>query len=244
MKPLGKALKMAHHNKLDKKQELNRFLKNYRATPHPSTGFAPGDVMFRAGFKTGPRRLPPVADIVEKVKRRDKASKSKNFQYVNSKRFTSRRNLAQGQLVLLKNDFRTRKFEPYFENEPYLILEKVGELLTLFRCSDGRSVQRHTSKVKPFFPRRRPPGTTLPHTSEPQLSDLEDEELETALVAEHPPTVGPGHPDPPQVPDPQQPVPAPQTVPPVALPDVAAPVRRSERLRTDTRDTKFKDFAT
>ena len=120
----------------------------------------------------------------------------------------------------------------------------MGELLTLLRCSDGRSVQRHTSKVKPFFPRRRPPGTTSPHTSEPHLSDLEDEEPDMAPDVEHPPTVGPGQPDPPRVLDPQQPVPVPQTVLPVALPDVAAPVRRSERLRTGTRDTKFKDFAT
>ena len=60
MKPLGKAMKLAHHNKADKKHELTKFLRQYRSTPHPATGFPPGDVLFRSGYGTGqPKKDPP-----------------------------------------------------------------------------------------------------------------------------------------------------------------------------------------
>ena len=87
MTPLGKAMKMAHHNRADKKQELSKFLRQYRSTPHPATGFSPDDVKFRSGYGTGqPKKVPP-ADIVELSRGRDRVSKDKNRKYVNEKRF-------------------------------------------------------------------------------------------------------------------------------------------------------------
>jgi len=50
MKPLGKAMKIAHHEKKNKAQALNEFLASYRATPHSSTGIAPGDILLRHGY--------------------------------------------------------------------------------------------------------------------------------------------------------------------------------------------------
>ena len=244
MKPLGKAMKLAHHNKADKKQELNRFLKQYRATPHPSTGFAPGDIMFRAGFKTGQPKQSPPADIIEKVRERDKASKEKN-NYVNNRRFTKRRDYVQGQLVLLQNDSRTKKFDPYFEKEPYLIMNRKGELLHLTRRSDGRCVHRHTSHVKPFYPRKPPPCPNSENI-EPNTWDIEDETLrDSSEIPVDTPLNNSAHTEV----QPDQPAllelpatPAGQvSVPPPAI-DTSA--RRSGRVRTDTSDTKYKDFAT
>ena len=243
MKPLGKAMKMAHHNKTCKKQELNRFLRQYRATIHPSTGFTPGDVMFRAGYKTGQDKPLPPTDIIEKVKNRDRDSKSKNLKYVNSKRFTRRRSYLQGQLVLLQNDFRSRKFDPYYEVEPYLILSKQGELLQLLRRSDGRSVQRHTSNVKPFVSRKPCPlvDSYYSDSNDAQLSDIEDDSFQNAQEEHHIEQAVAEMPV-------DQP---PQSVMPVVLPpqvpvpsNIDTSVRRSERPRTDTRTTKFKDFDT
>ena len=151
MKPLAKAMKLAHHNKLDKKQELRKFIKEYRMTPHTSTGFAPGDVMLRAGFNTGEQRKPPPNDIIKQVQQADATSKAKNNEYVNSKRFRKRRTLVQGDMILAKNFTRTKKFDPFYEKEPYIIMEKEGESLFLQRTSDGRKIKRHISCVKPFF---------------------------------------------------------------------------------------------
>ena len=179
MKPLGKAMKMAHHNKLNKKHELNKFLKQYRATPHPSTTVAPGDVIFRAGYSTGHRRPAPPIDIVEKVKKADATAKNKNEGYVNNKRFTRRRRIVKEQLVLLLNDFKQRKFDPYYEKEPYVVVNISGELLHLQRRSDGRALQRHVSHTKPFFPRRQPASDYPRHEIEDSdhLGELDDESL-------------------------------------------------------------------
>ena len=227
MKPLGKAMKMAHHNKLNKKQELNKFLKQYRATPHPSTTVAPGDVIFRAGYNTGHTKSSPPADIIEKVKEADATAKNKNEDYVNNKKFTRRRTIVQGQLVLLLNDSKRRKFDPYYEREPYIVVNMNGELLQLQRRSDGRALQRHVSHIKPFFPRKQPALEDVNQhiDNSDHLAELDDESLcgeRTPLV----PTI------------PIVPVPVDEPAPP---PPEGA-VRRSDRIRTNTRDTRYKDF--
>ena len=238
MKPLGKAMKMAHHNRADKKQELTKFLRQYRATPHPSTGFPPGDVLFRCGYRAGHPKSDPPANIVDRARERDRVSKDKNYRYVNDKRFSRRREYVQGQLVLLRNDGRCRKFDPYYWKEPYIIQGKQGELLDLFRCSDGRSVQRHTSHVKPFVDRRSFSPAPLPACdNDSTLSGIEDE----TFVQQPVDFSAPGE-TPPLNSDI---APALSQAPPTQLsaPQPSEP-RRSDRLRTNTRDTKYKDFVT
>ena len=62
MKPMGKALKAAHYNGQNKEEALNDFLGAYRATPHISTGVAPGDMIFRNGFAKDFPSIQPVTD--------------------------------------------------------------------------------------------------------------------------------------------------------------------------------------
>ena len=47
MKSIGKAMKIAHHNKIPEKRALTTLLSNYRDTPHPATGTTPNDMLFR-----------------------------------------------------------------------------------------------------------------------------------------------------------------------------------------------------
>ena len=47
MKNLGKIIRCAVVEGKPWRTELTRFLANYRATPHLSTGFAPNDLIFR-----------------------------------------------------------------------------------------------------------------------------------------------------------------------------------------------------
>ena len=201
--------------------------------------------MFRAGYRTGQSKQSPPADIIEKARERDKGSKIKNHQYVNSKKFTKRREYVQGQLVLVQNDFKRRKFDPYYEQEPYFILSKNGELLLLLRRSDGRSVQRHTSHVKPYYVRNPPPCPDCSDNNHEQLSDIDDEPLHSSGEEQN---TQPNNPELPEtVTDLEGPSEPPesssaQVVPPPS--DLDMSVRRSTRPRTDTRNTRFKDFAT
>ena len=52
MKTIGKVCKCAHVDGKSWKQELYRFLRNYRATPHTSTGQAPATVLNSVPLKT------------------------------------------------------------------------------------------------------------------------------------------------------------------------------------------------
>lgn len=49
MRPLGKAMKIAHYNKAPESEALQKLLTNYRDTPHPATGVSPSAMMFRDG---------------------------------------------------------------------------------------------------------------------------------------------------------------------------------------------------
>ena len=52
MSPLQKAIKTSVIEGKNYKQEINTFLRNYRACPHPSTGISPAEIMFNRPMKT------------------------------------------------------------------------------------------------------------------------------------------------------------------------------------------------
>ena len=60
VRTLKKVLRISHTEHVSFKQLLNRFLRNYRATPHPSTGEAPATLMFGRPMRT---KLPEVTKI-------------------------------------------------------------------------------------------------------------------------------------------------------------------------------------
>ena len=50
MKPLGKAVKIALDTNRPLQQAIDDLLSDYRSTPHPATGVAPGNMIFRWGI--------------------------------------------------------------------------------------------------------------------------------------------------------------------------------------------------
>ena len=51
-KTLGKAIKVAAFENKNWKQEMHKFLRNYRATPHCATKIAPAKALFDENIKT------------------------------------------------------------------------------------------------------------------------------------------------------------------------------------------------
>ena len=47
MRPVGKTIKIARHNKVPEREELQQLLTNYRDTPHPAIGTAPSAMLSR-----------------------------------------------------------------------------------------------------------------------------------------------------------------------------------------------------
>ncbi|MES9884605.1 MAG: transposase family protein, partial [Sedimenticola sp.] len=160
MKPLQKCVKIAKIEGRSYKQELNVFLRNYRATPHPSTGSAPATLMFSRNIKTGlPEFRAPLDD--KPVRDRDTHMKAKAKFYTDSRRNARKSDLSVGDSVLVKQR-KLNKLTPAFNPEPATILQKKGSMITV--QLGGKTVTRDTSHFKPLTLRStnggKPRGST------------------------------------------------------------------------------------
>ena len=80
MKPLTKAIRSAHAEGRDWKKDLYRFMLNYRAIPHSTTGIAPSELLFNRKIRT---KLPQIEidttlpDTHPNIEEMDKQAKEK-----------------------------------------------------------------------------------------------------------------------------------------------------------------------
>ena len=111
-KPLMKAVRAATVEGKCWKQELHKFLRQCRATPHPSTGFSPYHLMFG---RASQRRLPQVAPPTKETETEHEARRNDNRVKINMKRYADARkhatscDLKVGDTVLVKNEKRLNK---------------------------------------------------------------------------------------------------------------------------------------
>lgn len=160
MKSVGKAMKTAHFSKMPEHNALELLLQNYRGTPHPATGLAPADMLFRDGMcNSFPRR-----DIsylqVQEARGRDIKRKAERDSSINSSKYRQDTNLAVGDYVLLRNHQKTKKFEPIFLPEPFQVINtsKDGRVITIQK--DNQTFKRHPDDLKPFQGILKPEVTT------------------------------------------------------------------------------------
>ena len=149
MKPLGKAIKIANYGNEPMEQAINQLLTAYRSTPHPSTGVAPGDMMFRHGYKTDFPRQELREEDLESAKCHDQLQKDQRQDKVNSSCRFQKPKLAIGQRVLIKNEKKRSKFDPMFETTEYMItnLERNGAIL---KSEQGITRRHHVNDIKPI----------------------------------------------------------------------------------------------
>ena len=88
--------------------EMNKHLRVQRATPHPSTGYAPAELLFGRKFTT---RLPdlrvdPAKDRedIKKARENDRAAKDRQKKYKDAKRYVKPHTIKPGDDVLMKRD--------------------------------------------------------------------------------------------------------------------------------------------
>ena len=147
MRPLGKCMKAAHNEKVDKKRALNDMLSSYRATPHPSTGIAPGSMMFRSGYKKDFPRSSIDEETITKALHSDRDKKEKRWQEINKSNHRIQTKIKEGQLVFTRNNIRN-KFDPIFGPELYKVVDIKGNGTTLLRLSDSTIFRRHLDDIK------------------------------------------------------------------------------------------------
>lgn len=147
MKPLGKAMKAAFHSKQDPGHALNELLGDYRATPHPATGNAPGSIMFRHGYGREFPRVEISDDQVKQGREEDVAKKTQRQENLNKSNHRMKSNLKVGDQVYLKNKQRS-KFEPLFGPDVHEVIDKgYGGVITQSKESEAIS-RRHLDDVK------------------------------------------------------------------------------------------------
>ena len=120
------------------KQEIFKFLRNYRSAPHPSTGRPPCVLMLNRPVRI---KIPCVLDSVgpgndDTIRRTDYTAKEKMAKY------------AMGQKVLVKQR-KMNKFSTKYDPDYYVVTENNGSMVTAKR-PDGKTITRNVSFFKPY----------------------------------------------------------------------------------------------
>ena len=165
MKPLAKTMKIAHHNSRDKTQALNELLARYRATPHSSTGIAPGDILFRHGYNKDFPQTQEVGDQqIREAMETDQCTREARDNKLNQSR--TEECIKVGDMVLTRN-FQKTKFQPTFWPQP-LQVTKVENGAIKCTAEDGSSQLRHSDDVKRTSGDRNNWWILEPQEEEPQ----------------------------------------------------------------------------
>lgn len=156
MKCLGKVIRTAHIENKDWKKALNSFLMAYRATPHPSTGVTPADLLYPGRrFKT---LLPcHASNNVDKASVRDfnNRAMAQSKAYQDRKRNARLCTLALGDTVLVRQRKRN-KITPYYDPAPYTVIAVKGSMVTAER--KGCQIVRNSSFFKQIPRAKQLPG--------------------------------------------------------------------------------------
>ena len=120
------------------KQELYKFLRNYRSVPHPSTCRAPAVLMLNRPVRI---KLPAIGDRSvpgwdSQIREEDRSAKNKMADY------------KVGKKVLLKLK-KENKYTPRFDPEFYTVVSAKGTMITAKR--GRKTVTRNMAFFKPYI---------------------------------------------------------------------------------------------
>jgi len=148
MKPLGKSMKIANFKGEDKQKALNQLLSSYRATPHSATGIAPGEAVFRHGYRSNfPNRRTLSENDLQKALEKDQENKHTRSDILNRSKYRKEQHFEVGELIYTRNNKRT-KFQPIFNPTPSTITA-VGEGGVICTAGNGNIQRRHIDDIKP-----------------------------------------------------------------------------------------------
>ena len=148
MKNLNKVIETANEEKRNWRQEMHKFLRAYRATPHTMTQKPPATLLFNGRkYKT---RLPtPTTRTVllydKEVRQADNKSKALMKHRADSKGHVRTSNVQVGDRVVCKQLRRRKSTTPY-SNEILVVVERKGSLVTA--VGDNRTLTRHVNHFK------------------------------------------------------------------------------------------------
>eukprot|EP00057_Strongylocentrotus_purpuratus_P008996 XP_011663470.1 PREDICTED: uncharacterized protein K02A2.6-like [Strongylocentrotus purpuratus] len=159
-KPLITAVRAAHLEGKNWKQQLYIYLRQYRATPHSSTRVSP----FRLMFNREPVTRLPEVDVAHdntssmvndeiaashsKAIANDHVAKAKQKSYADKRLHTVKCDFKVGDKVIVRNDARGDKFTPPYNPTPLVIIKRKGNMITAKCQSTSWCVTRNVSFFK------------------------------------------------------------------------------------------------
>ena len=172
----------------DAMAEINKRLQAYRATPHPTTGKAPAELMY--GGRRYRTRLPErkqetqQSEAVREAREKDRGNKLKQKHYKDRRRYVKPHNLSKGDLALLAQ--KQTKRDPPYDPRAYRIIMVRGHQITGKR--GRKEVTRDAKKWKKF----RESNKKHQSDSEDGQSSSDNDEIPFEF---HRKTEGSGNPD-------------------------------------------------
>lgn len=150
MRNIYKIIRNSFLNARDSQLELQDFLRNYRSTPHSSTGIPPAELLFQ---KANTSRLPkPVSkenelhsSALKQALTNDERSKAKMKKYSDNKRKAIKHSLSIGDTVLIHQNFNkpvSNKKLTKFSKQPLTVTATKGSMITA-REETGRTATRN-----------------------------------------------------------------------------------------------------
>ena len=128
------------------RKELQSFLRDYRTSPHETTGIAPATLLLKRAVRN---KLPQIANIdpiAEIVRVRDTKRKEKMKNHADNKSYVKPNNFDIGDHVLVKRPFNMAKGNTPFECTPLIVTDKKGTMITA--CNNEKTVTRNSSFFK------------------------------------------------------------------------------------------------
>ena len=143
MRTIKKVVKTATVTQRNWKQKMHRFLRNYRAAPHCTTGTPPATALFGSNINI---KIPRMTNSHGLLTFSPVILKEKMKAYADNKNDVRPSGLKLGDRVLLKSN-QILKSCPPFDKEPYCITAKNGSMVTATN-DNGRTVTRNSSFFK------------------------------------------------------------------------------------------------
>ncbi len=147
MKTLKKQYRTAHVDNIPWKQALYKFLRNYRATPHTTTGVPPANLLFGRSVRTRLPELQPVPSNDDAVRIRDKTAKDRMKANADKRENVKKKEIKVGDSVIVKRDGHSSKDQTPYSTTIYTVIKKKGTMITASSAM-GNTITRNSSFFK------------------------------------------------------------------------------------------------
>ena len=149
MKPLKKVIMTSVVEEKNWRQDLRRFLLNYRSSPHTTTKVFPAELLFNRKIRGQLPEMTKQSEVTDRQKEATENNTTKKAimkEYEDWRRHVKIPDMKEGDVVLVKQPMKN-KLTPRYNPEPLVVTKVEGTLVEA--RNRNKSVTRNVSQFKP-----------------------------------------------------------------------------------------------